>query len=99
MASPKEAYPEVWQDAWIKSREEYEVMYKRSIEDPNGFWREIAVKDYYWETEPDQEHCAWNFDVNKVGAGQGQGQGLGRAGPAQMCSAPLHKYAWESWLP
>ncbi len=29
-------YESVWEDAWVKSREEYDAMYKRSIEDPNG---------------------------------------------------------------
>jgi len=29
-------YESVWEDAWVKSREEYDVMYRRSIEDPNG---------------------------------------------------------------
>ena len=29
-------YESVWEDAHVKSREEYDAMYKRSIEDPNG---------------------------------------------------------------
>ncbi len=28
--------------AWIKSREQYEEMWKRSIDDPEGFWGEVA---------------------------------------------------------
>lgn len=28
--------------------------------------RDVAVKDYYWETEPDQEHISYNFDIRKV---------------------------------
>ena len=34
--------------AHIKSLEEYKAMYKRSIEDPEGFWAEIA-DDFYWK--------------------------------------------------
>ncbi|KAL4419772.1 hypothetical protein ABPG75_006870 [Micractinium tetrahymenae] len=60
------AYPAQWSEmAYIKSRAEYEEMYKRSVEDPNGFWRDIAVRDFYWQTEPDQEHFASNFDIRK----------------------------------
>ncbi|HEX9743883.1 MAG TPA: acetate--CoA ligase, partial [bacterium] len=33
--------------AHIKSMEEYEEIYKRSIEDPEGFWDEIA-RDFVW---------------------------------------------------
>jgi hypothetical protein len=39
---------------------------RRSLDDPNGFWRDIAVNEFYWETEPDLEHVASNFDVRKV---------------------------------
>lgn len=34
----------------VESREQYDAMYKRSIEDPEGFWSDIA-KDFYWEKE------------------------------------------------
>ncbi len=33
--------------AWIKSMDEYKKMYKRSIEDPDGFWAEMA-ENFYW---------------------------------------------------
>ncbi len=39
--------PEFSQQAHIKSLEEYEAMYKRSIEDPEGFWAEAAA-DLHW---------------------------------------------------
>jgi hypothetical protein len=29
---------------------QYDEMYKRSIEDPNGFWGDIA-KEFYWEKQ------------------------------------------------
>jgi len=34
--------------AYIKSMEEYEKLYKRSIEDPEGFWGEMAEKHLDW---------------------------------------------------
>ncbi len=34
--------------AYIKSREEYEKMYKRSIDDPDGFWGEMAEEVVEW---------------------------------------------------
>lgn len=33
--------------AYIKSREEYERMYRRSLDDPEGFWGEIA-QELFW---------------------------------------------------
>ena len=34
-------------EAHVKSREEYEALYKRSIEDPEGFWAE-AARELHW---------------------------------------------------
>ena len=33
--------------AHIKSMEEYQALHKRSIEDPEGFWAEVA-EDLHW---------------------------------------------------
>jgi len=33
--------------AWIRTMDQYKEMYKRSIEDPEGFWGEIA-EDFFW---------------------------------------------------
>ena len=33
--------------ALVNSREQYDAMYKRSLEDPEGFWGDIAA-DFYW---------------------------------------------------
>ena len=35
-------------NAHITSREQYDEMYRRSIEDPDAFWSEIA-SDFYWK--------------------------------------------------
>ncbi|THB73145.1 MAG: acetate--CoA ligase [Desulfobacteraceae bacterium] len=40
------------ENAWIKSIDEYKAMYKRSVEDPEGFWAQIA-EDFYWEKKWD----------------------------------------------
>ena len=40
-------------------------MYNRSIADPNGFWRDIALDNFYWETLPEEKHMSFNFDVRK----------------------------------
>jgi acetyl-CoA synthetase len=37
------------QQAYIKSFEQYQGMYKRSIEQPEAFWGEIAERDFYWQ--------------------------------------------------
>ncbi len=34
--------------AYIKSREEYEKMYRRSLDDPDGFWGEMAEEIVEW---------------------------------------------------
>ena len=39
------------ENAWIKNMDEYKAMYKRSIDDPEGFWSEIA-ETFYWECRP-----------------------------------------------
>ena len=45
--------------------DQYREMYQKSIDDPAGFWSEIA-DEFYWEQKwrPD-EVCAENLDVTK----------------------------------
>jgi acetyl-CoA synthetase len=43
---------------------QYEEMYNRSIQDPNGFWSDMA-KEFHWEKQWDEQHINWNFDVRK----------------------------------
>ena len=39
--------------AYIKSHDERMKMWKKSIEDPDGFWLDIATSDlFYWKTKP-----------------------------------------------
>lgn len=44
--------------------DEYREMYKRSVEDPQGFWGEIS-KDFHWESPPKDKFLDFNFDVRK----------------------------------
>ena len=53
--------PEFAAQAWIKSASEYEAMYRRSVDDPDGFWGD-AAKELEW-FEP------WN----RVSEGTGMG--------------------------
>jgi acetyl-CoA synthetase len=46
--------------AWINSMDQYRKMYDRSIEDPEGFWAEIA-EDFYWHKKWDNVR-SFDFD-------------------------------------
>ncbi|WJX83201.1 Acetyl-coenzyme A synthetase, cytoplasmic [Trifolium repens] len=48
----------------VQSPEQYMKMYKRSIEDPAGFWSEIA-SEFYWKQKWGDQVCNENFDVRK----------------------------------
>ncbi|XP_035227634.1 acetyl-coenzyme A synthetase, cytoplasmic-like [Stegodyphus dumicola] len=49
--------------AKISSLEQYRQMYKKSVEDPDRFWGEIA-KELYWNVPPGKkELCRYNFDT------------------------------------
>ncbi|MBI3118242.1 MAG: AMP-binding protein, partial [Candidatus Hydrogenedentes bacterium] len=39
--------PEFQRRARVQSREQYEEMYRRSVEDPDGFWGDIA-QEFHW---------------------------------------------------
>lgn len=51
--------------AYLKSREEYDAMYTRSIEDPEGFWAEQAEEYLYWDKKWDTV-LEWDFDKPKI---------------------------------
>ncbi len=50
-------------NALIDSYEKYQEMYKRSIEDPDSFWREMA-EELFWYKKP-EKILDYNFDVKK----------------------------------
>lgn len=50
--------------AHVSSPQQYLEMYKRSVEDPAGFWSDIASQ-FYWKKKWDQPACSENFDFRK----------------------------------
>jgi len=63
----KEVYPVPdWarKQAYIKSRAEYEKLWKRSIKEPDAFWAEIATEYVDWFKKWDKVED-YNFDVQK----------------------------------
>ncbi len=59
--------PPAWvkERAYIGSMDEYHAMYKRSVEDPEGFWAEMAEEYMYWHKKWDKV-LEWEFDTPKV---------------------------------
>ncbi|MDA3937446.1 MAG: acetate--CoA ligase [Actinomycetota bacterium] len=55
----------VTERAYIKSMDEYETMYKRSVDDPEGFWAEMAEEHLYWHKKWDSV-LEWEFETPKV---------------------------------
>src|SRR5580658_3355752 len=49
--------------AWVKSQAEYEALYKRADEDPEGFWGECA-RNLDW-FKPFDKVLEWNFPFSK----------------------------------
>lgn len=45
-----EAIAENYKHSKLESREQYDAMYKRSVEDPEGFWSDIA-KEFHWKKQ------------------------------------------------
>ena len=54
--------------ARVKSREEYEAMYQRSIDDPEGFWAEFAESELSWTKKWDE---VLNWDWSQIGNVEG----------------------------
>ncbi|KAL0549399.1 hypothetical protein IC582_013881 [Cucumis melo] len=52
-------------NANISSYHQYLEMYKRSIEDPAGFWSDIASSEFFWKQKWDQQVYSENLDVRK----------------------------------
>ncbi len=51
--------------AYIKSMDEYREMYKRSLEDPEGFWAEMADEHVTWFKKWDKV-MDWEFDTPTI---------------------------------
>jgi acetyl-CoA synthetase len=64
LSTEKRTFPpskEFSDKAHIKSIEEYEKLYKRSVEDPDGFWAEMAEKQLIWYKKWDTV-SDWDFN-------------------------------------
>jgi acetyl-CoA synthetase len=55
----------VREKAYVKSMEEYEAIYKRSVEDPEGFWAEKAEEFLYWDKKWDKV-LDWEFETPRI---------------------------------
>ena len=53
--------PEFQKNAYFKSMDEYEAAYKRSVEDPEGYWAERAKDALVWTKDWDTV-LDWSFD-------------------------------------
>jgi acetyl-CoA synthetase len=53
--------PEFSKNAYFKSMDEYEAAYKRSVEDPEGYWAERAKDALVWTKDWDTV-LEWSFD-------------------------------------
>ncbi|GAB4275271.1 MAG: acetate--CoA ligase [Coriobacteriia bacterium] len=51
--------------AYIKSMDEYEAMYNRSVEDPEGFWAEQAENLIHWEKKWDKV-LDYDFSIPRI---------------------------------
>ncbi len=68
LLTEKRTFPpseEFRKSAHIKSMEEYERLYKWSVEDPEGFWAEMAEKQLTWFKKWDRV-LEWNFEKPEV---------------------------------
>src|SRR5271157_650549 len=57
--------PEFSNNAHIKSIEEYERIYKKSVDDPEGFWGEMAEKQLTWFKKWDKV-LDWSFEKPEI---------------------------------
>jgi acetyl-CoA synthetase len=68
LMSEKRTFPpsrEFSERAHIKSMAEYEAIYRRSIDDPEGFWSEMAEKHITWFKKWDKV-LEWNFERPEI---------------------------------
>lgn len=68
LSTEKRTFPpsqEFREKAHIKSIEEYEKLYKRSVEDPDGFWAEMAERQLIWYKKWDKV-SEWNFEKPEI---------------------------------
>lgn len=58
-------HEDISKNAHVSTFEQYQDLYKQSIDDPQSFWGTIA-KQFYWETEASaKDFFSYNFDVTQ----------------------------------
>ncbi|GER93275.1 acetate--CoA ligase [hot springs metagenome] len=68
LLAEKRTFPpprEFSEKAHIKSMKDYESIYKRSVEDPEGFWSEMAEKNLTWFKKWDKV-LEWSFEKPEI---------------------------------
>ena len=59
--------PDLQKDAHVKSMEEYQRLYDRSVNDPDGFWLEKAKEMVVWSKEPTVgREYTWDTESRKM---------------------------------
>ena len=53
-----------FENAWVKNMDEYKAMYQRSIEDPEGFWDEVA-QGFVWHKKWDKVR-SYDFTADPI---------------------------------
>ncbi|XP_039505071.1 acyl-CoA synthetase short chain family member 2 like isoform X1 [Pimephales promelas] len=51
-------------DAHVPDFDAYLALYKKSMEEPDGFWGDVA-QEFYWKKPPSGQMLRYNFDVTK----------------------------------
>lgn len=68
MPSQKTSYepnPVLAKNAYVSSFAQYKQMYRDSLDNSEGFWKEIA-QQFHWETPFEQKNFfRYNFDITK----------------------------------
>ncbi|KAM3838915.1 acetyl-coenzyme A synthetase, cytoplasmic isoform 3-T3 [Vipera latastei] len=72
MVLPKEEHaarlyrapPDLAREAHVSSLEKYSELYRRSVEEPQEFWSDVA-KEFYWSNQHTGPFLQYNFDVTK----------------------------------
>eukprot|EP00871_Galdieria_phlegrea_P003885 jgi/Galph1/4498/GphlegSOOS_G3179.1 len=49
----------------VENASAYHKLYEQSVNDPEGFWSEIAKRDFYWHERFPSPVLKYNFDVRK----------------------------------
>lgn len=60
-------YPtdEMQSEAYVSNMDRYKELYEKSIDDPAGFWGDIA-SEFFWKVPPSKEKFMnFNFDTRK----------------------------------